>query len=301
MTLRDFPPADQCTPEDLDAIADLVVSDPRASYDLAGSREHIEALCRRHQVLQQEHALLEERNRQREQARERLGQLASELLDRQEAAARTAAAMERALAAATNDLDAARTEIKALASTLDAERNERQGEVLAAEADRERADTAEALVEVHEAIARSALALVTRTSPVSLDELVHAVNGRLSRALVCERKISAALGNQLEHTAMLLEQQAETRRLDDALRSTCSAVTGQTIETVNIQLDAELAAHPDPGPLHHARDQREPDEPIIRSTLDAALVPCEHRTDVPCAGCEMRRRRKLFNQEDTTP
>ena len=39
MTLRNFPPADQYSPEDLDAIADLVVSDPSASYDLTGSRE----------------------------------------------------------------------------------------------------------------------------------------------------------------------------------------------------------------------------------------------------------------------
>lgn len=195
MTPRNFPPADKCTAEDLDAIADLVVSDPGASYDLAGSRAHIEALCRRYQTLVQD--LRVER------------ECSAPLLP-------TIAALERSLAAATNDLDSGRVEIRALQSTLDHERNERQAEVLAAEADRERADEAEARAE--------------------------------------------QLRHQLEAMAALLDQQAETRRLDDQLRSTTRAVTGRDYEVVQQDLDAELAAYPDAGPLHHARDQRDHQE-----------------------------------------
>lgn len=31
--------------------------------------------------------------------------------------------------------------------------------------------------------------------------------------------------------------------------------------------------------------------------LAAALTPCEHRADVPCAGCEMARRRALIARD----
>jgi vacuolar-type H+-ATPase subunit I/STV1 len=249
MTLRNFPPADQCTPEDIDNLADLVVRDPRVSYDLAGSREHIEALCRRYQVLMQERDAARWADETRSKACEAA-------LAQRDATRASARAMERALADATNDLDAARTEIRALAETLDAERNERQGEVLAAEADRERADAAEALVEVYEAIARAALAVATRTAPVDLAELVHAVNGRLSRALVRERQLGAAFSAKLEDALLHLEGGQLDRAFADATRK----ITGRSIETVNIQLDAELAAHPDPGPLHHARDMRDQED-----------------------------------------
>lgn len=299
MTLSNFPPADQCSPEDLDAIADLVVSDPRASYDLAGSREHIEALCRRYQALAQDRADLLERDQRHEQARERLGKLASEALDQGEAANQTIAAMERTLAAATNDLDAARTEIRALAATLDAERNERQAEVLAAEADRQRADEAEANAEIFEVTARAALARassVAKTQPLALAEIVHAVNGRLSRALVRERQISAALSAKLEETLLHLEHSPLDRAFADATRK----VTGRSIETVNIQLDAELAAHPESGPLHHARDQREPEHhPFVIGKFkrgDRGGQWPEETCDV--CGTDPR---NAIHQEDTTP
>lgn len=239
--LRNFPPADQCDSEDLDNLADLVVRDPRASYDLAGSRAHIEALCRRYQALAQDLAAM---------------------TDIRDAARRTLIVMERSLAAATNDLDAARTEIRALASTLDHERNVRQGEVLAAEADRERADRAEAAAEVFEMTARAIRA--RHASHIDLAELVHAVNGRLSRALVRERAISAALGARCEQALQQIEEREQTdvanERLQSALADACLGITGQTVEQVNIQLDAELAAHPEPGPLHHARDQRDQED-----------------------------------------
>lgn len=187
MTLRNFPPADQCDPEDLYAIADLVVRDPRASWDLAGSREHIEALCRRYQALVQE----------RDAAR-----WADEVRG-------------KACEAAIAQRDAARAEVRALATTLDAERNERQAEVLELEAARER---------------------------------------------------NAELSQRLERTALLLDEQRETREANDRIQSafsaTCEAVTGKTIEQVNILLDEELAANPDVGPLHHARDQRDHQEEI---------------------------------------
>lgn len=267
MTPRLFQPADQCTAEDLDAIADLVVSDPTASWDLAGSREHIEALCRRYQALREMVDDLTVRDRNHEQARERLGKLASEALDKAEASERTASAFERSLAATTNDLDSARTEIRALTTTLDAERNERQGEVLAAEADRERADEAETAAELFETVARTMWAILARrvkSDPLTLAEVVRAVDGRLARALARERAISAALGRQNESMAMLLDGQRETReandRIQSALAGACDAVTGKPIEQVNLELGVELAANPDVGPLHHARDQRDHQE-----------------------------------------
>lgn len=237
MTPRNFPPADQCEPEDLDAIADLVVRDPSASWDLAGSREHIEALCRRYQALVQDlsaaAAIALERDR---------------LRDQHDADRRAIAALERDLARATNhldeaqqeiaylktridhqdksraalgdlafdllaDLDSSSTEIRALAGTLDAERNERQAEVLQSAEDRERADKAE----------------------VRAEQMRH----------------------QLEAMAALLDEQRQTRDLDDQLRSTYRTITGKDLGEVDIQLDEELAANPDAGPLHHARDQRD--------------------------------------------
>lgn len=246
MTLRNFPPADQCTSDDLDAIADLVVRDPSASWDLAGSRLHIEALCRRYQALAQERDAARWADETRAKACEAL-------IAQRDAARATAASLERDLARATNhldeareeigdlrmriahrdshraalgdlafdllaDIDSAHTEIRALTSTLDAERNERQGEVLQAEADRERADEAETRAE--------------------------------------------QLRHQLEAMAMLLDQQQATHEANDRIRSAfASAVPaicdGVTVEDLNHKLDAELAAYPDVGPLHHARDQRE--------------------------------------------
>lgn len=123
----------------------------------------------------------------------------------------------------------------------------RQGEVDEAAAQRQRADNAEACAEVFEATARAALAIVDRTGAVTLAEVVKAVDGRLARALAREQAISAALGAKFEETLRRLE-----------------AVTGYSVAEVNLRLDAELAANPNVGPLHHARDQREQD-------LDAAL------------------------------
>lgn len=191
---RNFPPADQCSPEDLDAIADLVVRDPSASWDLAGSREHIEALCRRYQSLAQD--------RTADDLRAKAAEMMVDI-----------AALELALAAATNDLDAARRAIADREEEIARVNNERQGEVNEATAQRERADEAEARAE--------------------------------------------QLRHQLEAMAALLDQQAETRRLDDQLRSTTRAVTGRDYEVVQQDLDADLAA--EPGPLHHARDQRDPE------------------------------------------
>lgn len=249
MTPRNFPPADVCSPEDLDAIADLVVRDPRASYDLAGSREHIEALCKRYQALVQEAdlvaLLLQAGGCDRTQP---LAVQAQDLQERHHA-------LERDLARVTNHLDEAQeeiadlkmriahrdshraalgdlafdlladigsagTEIRALTGTLDAERNERQAEVLQAEADRQRADEAEARAE--------------------------------------------QLRHQLEAMAALLDGHEQTLhhndRIQSALAATCEAVTGKTIEQVNLELDEELAANPDVGPLHHSRDQREQED-----------------------------------------
>lgn len=216
MTPRNFPPADQCTAEDLDAIADLVVRDPSASWDLAGSREHIEALCRRYQALAQ-------------------------------------------------DLESARQAIADREDEIGRINNARQAEVNEAAAQRERADEAESIAEIFEATARAALTILGRGTgrSVELAELVRAVDGRVARALVRERKISAALGNQLERTAMLLDEQQETLRHNDRIQAglvvACGAI-GKSIEQVNLELDDELAAHPDVGPLHHARDQRDDQE-----------------------------------------
>lgn len=262
MTLRNFPPADACDPEDLDNLADLVVRDPRASYDLAGSRGHIEALCRRYQALVQDLSetretlatiaggqralqqgiirLTEERDGL-ELARKNLAERVEFFAGRMEEfreerddlrvraqhddAARTRLGDLTAeclddRARAVNDLASAHTEIRALQSTLDAERNERQAEVLQADADRQRADAAEERVE--------------------------------------------QLTEQLDAMALLLDSQRETREANDRIQSafsaTCEAVTGKTIEQVNIELDEELAAHPDVGPMHHARDQREQED-----------------------------------------
>lgn len=265
MTPRNFPPADQCSPEDLDAIADLVVSDPRASYDLAGSRAHIEALCRRYQALVQEAdlvaLLLQAGGCDRTQP---LAVQAQDIQERHHAASRAAIALERALAAATNDLDAARKAIAEREDEIARVNNERQAEVNEAAAQRERADAAEARAEVFEATARAALAILARRTvdnAVSLAELVHAVDGRLSRALLRERKISAALSDQWEAALIKLEEIQQTDAANERLRSAfadaCLGIAGIPIEQVNIRLDEELAAHPDPGPLHHARDQRD--------------------------------------------
>jgi len=34
----------------------------------------------------------------------------------------------------------------------------------------------------------------------------------------------------------------------------------------------------------------------VGALLSAALTPCVHRSDVPCAGCEMSRRQKIFSE-----
>lgn len=157
MTPRNFPPADQCSPEDLDAIADLVVRDPSASYDLAGSREHIEALCRRYQALVQ-------------------------------------------------DLESARKAIADREDEIARVNNERQAEVNEAAAQRERADEAERRLEAYQQTA------------------------------------------------------AANDRIRSAFASAVPAICGVTMEELDAQLDEELAAHPDVGPLHHARDQRDHQE-----------------------------------------
>lgn len=319
MTRPNFPPADQCTAEDLEQIALGVAGAVRTIDPGDLGPDYAEALCRLvgdlnriitetgreraetarmlaaseadNRALQErvaalanerddvaarlgalmletdvlrrdlEHARdhrddLIARDGRHIQARERLGKLASDALT----------ARDRM----TADLAAARQAIASREDEIARVNNDRQAEVDAAAAERERADEAAALVEVHEAIARAALAVATRTAPVSLAELVHAVDGRLSRALVRERQLVCKmdkhvveLEKRLEDTALLVDQQRETREANDRIRGAfadaCLGVTGQTVEQVNIQLDAELAAHPEPGPLHHARDQREQD------------------------------------------
>lgn len=257
MTLRNFPPADACDPEDLDAIADLVVRDPHASYDLAGSREHLEALCRRYQALAQDLARTESYLQAEQRAtKERDAAIA---------------ALERALAAATNDRDVLRAGFEEgtarVASELAAARqaiadredeiartnNERQAEVLAAEAERERADTAESIAEIFEATARAALAILasgTNTKPVDLAELVRAVDGRLARALVREQAIGRAFSARLEQAMQRLEAQQQTHAANDRIRSAFASSVpaicdGVTVEELDAKLDAELAAHPD--------------------------------------------------------
>jgi chromosome segregation ATPase len=355
MTLRNFPPADRCDPEDLDNLADLVVRDPRASWNLAGSREHIEALCRRYQALAQDldqergkavtlemqvdgvgrlradAAALERDNRalqeriaaltnERDRLAADLGAAAMNCADialerdrlqlRADHESRMKLERAREREQAIADLDAARQAIADREDEIARVNNERQAEVNEAADQRERADTAESVAEIFEATARAALAILARgrgAALVDLAELARAVDGRLSRALVRERQVTARLAKQVEDTALLLDQQRETHEANDRIRSAFAssvpAICAVTVEDLNHRLDAELAANPDVGPLHHARDQREQDEPerVIRTTLDAALVPCEHRTDVPCAGCEMRRRHELFTQGSTTP
>lgn len=286
MTLHNFPPADQCSPEDLDNLVDLVVSDPRASYDLTGSREHIEALCRRYQRLEQhlvemteERDDLKARCQSIEESRTRIGDLASECID---------------------DLAAARKAIADREDEIAACNNARQAEVNDAAEQRERADSAQAASEIFETTARAALALVSRPGAVDLAELVAAVDGRLSRALVREQAISAALGAKLEDAMRQLEEQQETRALDDQLRSTCRTITGKDLGEVNIQLDAELAAHPEPGPLHHARDMREPEHhPFVIGKFkrgDRGGQWPEETCDV--CGTDPR---NAIHQEDSTP
>lgn len=231
MTLRNFPPADQCSPEDLDAIADLVVCDPHASWDLAGSREHIEALCRRYQ------ALVQERD-------------AARWADQTRAKACEAIIAQR---------DASRTEVRSLQTTLDRERNERQAEVLEAEAERERCTTAMALAEMFERIAGGALRVIDRLD-VTPQDVAAIVQPQFAIDLIRERRAHDRTRGELGKVLRRLEEIQQTRALDDALRSTCRAVTGRDYEVVQQDLDAELAAHPDAGPLHHARDQREQED-----------------------------------------
>lgn len=267
MMLRNFPPADQCSSEDLDAIADLVVRDPRASYDLAGSREHIEALCRRYQSLAQDLSDLEREVSVRGGGIQSRDLTIAALVKERDEATRAAAAFERSLAAATNDLDAARQAVAEREDEIARVNNERQAEVNAAADERERADAGEAAAEVFEATARAALAILARRTvdqPVSLAEIVHAVDGRLSRALVRLSQHNAKLSQQVESMALLLDGQRQDRAHNDQLHSAfASAVPaicdGKSLEQVNLELDEELAAHPDVGPLHHARDQRDTD------------------------------------------
>lgn len=281
MTPRNFPPADQCSPEDLDAIADLVVRDPSASWDLAGSREHIGALCRRYQALAQDLSAV---TASRDEWKRCALDAAQEHCD-----AAATRELERSLAAATNDRDkweamcksachqrdvllverdAARKTIADREDEIARVNNERQAEVNEAAAQRERADTAESIAEIFEATARAALTILARgtnAKPVDVAELVRAVDGRLSRALVRELQTSALLRVQLEKSCRRLEEIQQTDAANDRIRSAfASAVPaicdGVTVEELDRQLDAELAAHPESGPLHHARDQRDHQE-----------------------------------------
>lgn len=243
MTFRDIPPANQCFPEDLDAIADLVVNDPEASWGLAGSRDHIEALCRRYQTMVLRIASLE-------------GEIAHV-------------------------------------------NNARQAEVLDAGAARDRADAAEARVEVYEAIARCALNFVARPDQIDLATPVSAVDARIARDLLREREAHARTRAALERALRRLEEIQQTHALDEQLRSTCRAVTGREYEVVQQDLCAELAAHPDPGPLHHASDQRPSDEPPTspnpanREDEPCPEGECEHAYDDWPVGSVTRRDREF--------
>jgi hypothetical protein len=229
MTLRNFPPADQCAPEDLDAIADLVVSDPSASWDLAGSREHIEALCRRYQALAQDLSV----------------------------SARTIEEHAAEHAAMASDSRALQEQIAAMANDLDQARNGWQADILLRDAAEGRREDAETCAMMWQAITDRALQDAKR---VPAEQLVVDANLDTARELVRERRAHERTRGELAKALGRLEEIQQSERLRGAFADACLGVTGQSIEQVNIQLDAEIAAHPDAGPLHHARDQRDHQE-----------------------------------------
>ena len=133
-------------------------------------------------------------------------------------------------------------EVQRLIADLDAANQHRQALLHDLEAQGDRADAVEALVEIHEAIARAALAVVTRGTPVTLAELMPAVDVRISRELVRERAVTARLAKQVE--ALLLDRQRETREANDRIRSwTAQHLDALTTELVHAQLDALRAKH----------------------------------------------------------
>lgn len=282
---RHYPPASEMSADDLLELCAEIDRDPAQSYDLAGSREHIEAVCRL--VMDLAHDLSvrsEERN-----ALRRMYETEQKV---RESAERDNRALQQQAAALTNERDVLAVELRAARQAIADREDEiarvnnlRQGEVDDATAQRQRADNAEAAAEVFEMTARAALAVVTRPGTVTLAEVVKAVDGRLARALAREQAISAALGAKFEETLRRLEEMQETAahndRLHSAFSGACEAVTGYSVSEVNLQLDAELAAHPEPGPLHHARDQREPD---VDAALDEHFERMRPTTDAINAG-----------------
>jgi hypothetical protein len=245
--VKSYPPASEMSADDLLELAADVGRDPALSYDLAGSRGHIEAVCRLAVSKAQDLDFCAHLN--------------AKAADARDAAERGNRALQLQIAALTNERDrlavnfrAARQAIAEREDEIGRVNNERQAEVNEAADQRERADTAESIAEVFEATARAALAILARgrdAATVGLAELARAVDGRLSRALVRERQITARLTKQMEDTALLLDQQREDREANDRIHSAfASAVPvicdGVTVEDLNHRLDAELAANPDP-------------------------------------------------------
>lgn len=297
--MKTYPPVSEMSADDLLELCAATGRDPALSYDLAGSRAHVEVVCKLAVKLAQrlaeateERDDLKVRAQHGDESRTRLGDLAAECLDDVAAAERDNRALQQQVAALTNERDVLAGELRAARQAIADREDEigrvnnlRQSEVTDAAAQRQRGDNAEAAAEVFEMTARAALAVVTRPGTVTLAEVVKAVDGRLARALTREQAISAALGAKFEETLRRLEEMQETAahndRLHSAFGSACEAVTGDPIDEFNLKLDAELAAHPEPGPLHHARDQREPD---VDAVLDEHFERMRPTTDAINAG-----------------
>jgi hypothetical protein len=221
------------SPDDLIELCAEVGHDPALSYELAGSREHMEAVCR----------------------------LAVDL-------AQQASAEGRLHATSISDLDAIDRTNRALIverdrliTELDQARNAWQGDVLLRDAAEGKAEDAATCAMMWQAIADRALRDAKR---VPAEQLVVDAGLDLSRELVRERARHAKTQAELAKALRRLEEQQRTRALNDEIRGAFARAVpaicdGVTVEDLNHRLDEELAAHPDPGPLHHARDQREQD------------------------------------------
>ena len=287
--MKSYPPASEMTSEDLLELCADVGRNPALSYDLAGSREHIEALCKLALGLVQDLSverecsapllptiaalerslveMTEERDdlkvrcQHHTEARTRLGDLASECLDDVTAARGEVAAAERNNRALQQQVAAMTNERDRLAADLDQARNAWQADILLRDAAEGRREDAETTAMLWQTIADRALQDAKR---VPAEQLVVDAGLELSRALVVEQRQHAKTRAELAKALRRLEESQQTVAHNDALHSAfsgaCEAVTGYSVAEVNLQLDAELAAHPEPGPLHHARDQRDHQE-----------------------------------------
>jgi hypothetical protein len=256
------------SPDDLLELCAEFGRNPALSYDLAGSREHLETVCRL--VVQQAQDLsarTEERDQLKRDERRNLdhiaraeavaGSLHGELATVSAAVLATERdnrALQLQVAAMTNERDR-------LAADLDQARNAWQADILLRDAAEGRREDAETTAMLWQTIADRALQDAKR---VPAEQLVVDAGLDLSRALVVEQRQHAKTRAELAKALRRLEESQQTVAHNDALHSAfsgaCEAVTGYSVAEVNLQLDAELAAHPEPGPLHHARDQRDHQE-----------------------------------------